>query len=300
MRFPRSSRVLPAALALAWSVTGLLPAYAADAVLVQGPQATVTTADIEADARQRIPEEMRASVLKQPKMVEQISSNLYVRRVMAASARKLGLEQAPEVQASLRLLHDKVLSDAYLEHLDKQNAVSDEVALGQARATYNAKPERFKSEERVRIRHILLEGTGDESKAKAQELLTALRAGADFAKLAKQYSIDKGTADKGGDLGFFARGRMVPEFETAAFSLKKTGDLSEPVMTQFGMHILQLEEWRPAGIQSFDEVREALMQEIRSTIMLNARAAEAQKLGAQGQPQRAAIEAFANGYPSGQ
>lgn len=301
MRFLSFSRSFQANLVLACGAAAfLLPsARAADAVLIEGPQATITAADIEADARQRIPEEVRASVLKQAKTVQQIGNNLYVRRVMAENAEKLRLDQSPEVQANLRVLRDKVLSDAYLQHLDRQNAISDEAALGQARSMYEAKPERFKTGERVRIRHILLEGSDDKAQAKAQELLKELRAGVDFAQLAKQHSIDKGTAGKGGDLGFFEHGRMVPEFEKAAFALEKKGDLSEPVATQFGLHILQLEERHPAGTRTFDEVRDALVQEVRGTIMQNARAIEAQKISGQATPQTAAIEAFAESYPSG-
>ncbi len=266
-------------------------------MLIQGPQVTITAEDVKADA-QRMPEEMRSSVLKRPQTVQQISSNLYVRRVMADEAHKLRLDQASDVQAALRIARDKVLSDAYLQHLDKIHAVSDEAALAQARATYQAKPERFKVDEQVHIRHILIEGKDEKAQAKAQELLSALRSGADFAELAKQNSIDKGTADRGGDLGFFTRGRMVPEFESAAFAMKKAGDVSDIVATQFGLHILQLQERRPAGVQPFEEVRDVLVQEIRGKTTQDARAAEAQKIVEQAKPQAAAIEAFSNSYPS--
>ena len=288
----RSTLVLPLGVAAVAQ-----SAQAADPVLLQGPGGAVTASDMQADSL-RIPEEMRSAVLKRPQSVQQIAGNLYVRRVMADEAHKLQLDQAPEVQAILRIARDKILSEAYLAHLDKTNAVSDEAALAQARAMYQAKPERFKAEERVRIRHILIEGKDDKAQAKAQELLQALRGGADFATLAKQNSSDRGTADKGGDLGLFARGRMVPEFETAAFALKNKGDLSEPVATQFGLHILQLQEHLPAGTQPFDEVRESLMQEVRGKITQDARADQAQKIREQAQPQTAAIEAFANAYPS--
>lgn len=294
----RSSQVLRSALVLAFGALAFShAAQAADPVLMQGPGAAITASDMQADSL-RMPEEMRAAVLKRQQSVTQIAGNLYVRRVMADEAHKLQLDQTPEVQAVLRIARDKILSEAYLAHLDKTNAVSDEAALAQARAMYQAKPERFKAEERVRIRHILIEGKDDKAQAKAQELLKALRGGADFATLAKQNSTDRGTADKGGDLGLFARGRMVPEFETAAFALKNKGDLSEPVATQFGLHILQLQEHLPAGMQPFEEVRESLMQEVRSKITQDARADQAQKIREQAQPQTAAIEAFANAYPS--
>ena len=89
---------------------------------------------------------------------------------------------------------------------------------------------------------------------------------------------------------------MVPEFESAAFALKKAGDLSDIVPTQFGLHILQLQDRRPAGVQPFEEVKGTLMQEVRAKVAQDARVAEAQAISAQAQPQAAAIEAFANGY----
>lgn len=272
-----------------------LPVLAASPVLVQGPQVAITAADLQADSL-RMPEEMRVKVLTRPQTVQQIGTNLYVRRVMAEEAKKLGLDKTADVEAVVRIARDKALSEAYLAHLDKTHAVSDEAALAQARSMYQAKPERFKAEEQVQIRHILLEGKDDAARAKAQSLLAALRAGGDFAELAQQNSIDKGSAAKGGDLGFFARGRMVPEFESSAFGLKNKGDLSDIVQTQFGLHILQLQERRPAGIQPFDEVRDALVQEVRGKITQDARVAEAQKISEQAKPQTAAIEAFSSTY----
>lgn len=279
----------------AWLAGASVSVWAADAVLIQGPQAAISAEDIQADSL-RMPEEMRSAVLKRPQTVQQIGMNLYVRRVMADEAQKLHLEQGPEVQSALRIARDKILSDAYLEHLDRSLGVSEQALQAQARSAYQAQPERFKLEEQVRIRHILLEGKDE---AKAQEILKELRAGADFGDLAKKHSIDKGTAEKDGDLGLFARGRMVPEFEHVAFSLKKVGELSEVVRTQFGLHILQLQEHLPARTQSFEEVRESLVKDIRAKMVQDLRVGAADKIREKAQPQTAAIEAFSNGYPSG-
>ena len=265
------------------------------AVLVQGPGIAVTAADVEADAQQRIPEEVRASVLSRSQNVEQMADNLYVRRAMAVKAQAMGLGADESTKTALGLARDKVLSDAYLNHFDKANAIGQAAVEAQARSMYRAKPERFQTQQQVKVRHILLQGKSPEARQKAESLLQALRDGADFVDLARKNSIDKGSADKGGELGFFARGRMAPEFENAAFQLKKTGEFSSVVETQFGLHILQLQEQRAAGqLKPFEEVKEALEREIRSNLSSQARVAEADAIRSEAKTQRAAIEAFAS------
>lgn len=137
------------------------------------------------------------------------------------------------------------------------------VALGDAelKAYYEQNKESFKAKESVRASHILIPVAPDaapdataKAKAKADALVAQLRAGADFAKLAAENSEDPGSKMRGGDVGFFERGRMVPEFENAAFSLK-IGEISDPVKTQFGFHILKVSEKRPEGYRPFEEVR---------------------------------------------
>lgn len=288
-----------AALAAAF-VFGTPWALAADdPALVQGEQISVTAADIEADARLRIPVEARQGLLSRPQSVEQIASNLYIYRVWGAQAQAKGLDQEPEVAAALRLVRDKVLADAWTARMARQNALADDVALDMARTAYRAKPERYKQPEQVHARHILIQGDTPEARAQAEKLLADLKGGADFAQLAKEHSADKSNGPKGGDLGFFGKGRMVPEFEEAAFALQKKGDLSEVVQTQFGYHLIQLEDRRPESIRPFEEVRDALVAEVRATVVNDARVADAQKVLAAAKPDREAIEAFTAKYADG-
>lgn len=125
---------------------------------------------------------------------------------------------------------------------------------------YNDHREQFRVQDEVMVRHILVKAdAGDPrqaeaAKAKAQDLLKQLRGGADFAALAKQHSDDTVTAVEGGMLGWVGRGRTVPEFEQAAFSLQK-GQLSEVVQTSYGFHILKLEDKRAAHLRTLDEVK---------------------------------------------
>ena len=270
---------------------------AAEAVLMDGGQITITEQDMHADAL-RMPLEMRERVLARPDQVAQIASNLYVRRSLAQQADAAGLASNPETKAALQIARDKVLSDALLAKIDKDNALPDAKLEGLARSNYNANPDRFKVSEQVQIRHILIASPDDAGRAKAAQVLARLQGGADFAALAKEYSADPGSAAKGGELGFFAKGAMVPEFEEAAFALQKQGELSGLVKTKFGYHILQLQARRPAGVRSFEEVRDDLIKGARGTVQQDARALAAQKAQQGVTVHKEAIEAFATGYKS--
>ena len=130
------------------------------------------------------------------------------------------------------------------------------------------KNDRFKREEEVRARHILIATKpnatpAEEAKAKARadSLRKAMMKGADFAELAKKFSQDPGSGVEGGDLGFFGRGRMVKEFNDTSFALP-VGRVSQPVKTQFGWHLIKVEEKRPAGVRPFSEVEQQIRAEL--------------------------------------
>jgi len=127
---------------------------------------------------------------------------------------------------------------------------------------YNENKDSYRTPEHVNVRHILLKTTGDpkkdaEVKAKADDLVKQLRAGANFADMVKKYSEDPGSAQKGGEYDGVVRGQMVPEFEKVAFSLKP-GEISDPVKTTYGYHIIQVLAHEPAQMKSFNDVKAAL------------------------------------------
>jgi len=136
------------------------------------------------------------------------------------------------------------------------------------RALYGQRSSLYNMPEQVRARHILLSLDADASaeeaaevERRANEILTQIREGADFAALAGELSEDSGSKANGGDLGFFARGQMVKEFEDAAFSLEP-GMVSEVVKSEYGYHVIRVEERRDAEQRSFEEVREELAAEL--------------------------------------
>jgi peptidyl-prolyl cis-trans isomerase D len=136
------------------------------------------------------------------------------------------------------------------------------------RAIYNGSMDNFRMPERVKARHILIktQGKSDAEKkaalAKAQDILKQLKAGADFAQMAMKNSEDSSNAPKGGDLGWFVRGQMVPEFDKAVFAMKQ-GDLSDIVNTEFGYHIIKVDEKENARVKPFEEVKADLAAEIK-------------------------------------
>ena len=146
------------------------------------------------------------------------------------------------------------------------------------------------------MNRVLIAEKTAESRAKAEDVLAELKKGADFATLAKESSADVSSAAKGGDLGYFAKGRMVPEFDAAAFALQKSGETSGLVETKFGYHILQLDDRRPPRTRPFEEVRDELMKEVRTSAAQDARVAEAQKIQQGAKINQDAVEAFAASY----
>jgi peptidyl-prolyl cis-trans isomerase C len=178
----------------------------------------------------------------------------------AAEQQKLG--ERPEVRRKLAFDRNRLLMEAMLQDAAKA-AVSDEAE----HKVYDDAIKQMASEEEVHARHILVP-TEDEAKA----VLADLKKGADFAALAKEKSKDPG-GQEGGDLGYFTKEQMVPEFSAVAFKLGK-GELSEPVKTQFGWHIIKVEDKRTKPTPTFDQVK----TQIDNYIAHRAQAAVVEKL----------------------
>lgn len=156
-----------------------------------------------------------------------------------------------------------------------QEGVASQLVVGEAeiRKEYDAHPERFRQGEERRASHILIqadkgapEATIKAAREKAQGLLKQVKANpADFAKLAKENSQDPGSAEKGGDLGFFAKGAMVKQFEDSAFSLAREGEISDVVQSDFGFHIIRLTGVKAEKVRPLDEVKVEIAAELKRT-----------------------------------
>jgi peptidyl-prolyl cis-trans isomerase D len=152
-----------------------------------------------------------------------------------------------------------------LVDVDPLRAASRPTAREVERA-YNDSIELYSTPEQIRASHILLKTAGkkeDEVKAKAEQILKDVKAGGDFAALAKKYSEDEGSAKQGGDLDFFGKGRMDPAFEEAAFALK-AGEISDVVKSQYGFHIIKVTDKKAASARTLDEVRPQIEDQLSS------------------------------------
>jgi peptidyl-prolyl cis-trans isomerase C len=163
--------------------------------------------------------------------------------ILSQAAAQQKLDQHDDVQRRLAFDHNRVLMEALLQDVGA-HALSDDAM----HKVYDEAIKQAPAEEEVHARHILVE-TEDEAKAIEAEL----KKGADFATLAKEKSKDPGAAD-GGDLGWFTKDQMVPEFSEVAFKLDK-GQISDPVHTQFGWHIIKVEDKRTKPTPTFDQVK---------------------------------------------
>jgi peptidyl-prolyl cis-trans isomerase C len=163
--------------------------------------------------------------------------------VLSQTAEKQKLGDRDDVKRRLTFDHNRVLMETLLQDVGKAS-ITDEAM----HKVYDEAVKQMSQEQEVHARHILV-ATEDEAKA----IIVELKKGADFSKLAKEKSKDPGAAE-GGDLGWFTKDQMVPEFAEVAFKLDK-GQISDPVHTQFGWHIILVEDKRTKPVPSFDEVK---------------------------------------------
>lgn len=169
-------------------------------------------------------------------------------QLMAEAANAEKLEETPAFDERMAYYKRKALREAYFD-----SKIKNSVSEAAAKTFYDDQIKGMKPEEEVKARHILVK-TEDE----ARDIKKKIADGADFEELAKEHSLDPGTKDNGGLLGFFSRGQMVPQFEEAAFILEP-GNISDPVESRFGWHLIKVEERRQKPLPTFDEVKERIL-----------------------------------------
>lgn len=262
-------------------------------ILAKGPEGiNITVADILSEVNKMNPA-IRQDFFKSPQNVQQVTNNLLVRRILAKEAQKEKLDKDLVVQAAMGVAKDRVLSDARLNQMDAANEPDEKAIEAYARNKYQANFEKFQVPAQTRASHILIEKKDENTIKEVQALLAKIKAGAKFEDMAKELSKDPGSAARGGDLGFFGEGRMVKPFEDAVKALAKPGDISDVVESQFGFHIIRLEERQPKTTKTFEEVKGQLMGESRAELLSQKRMQKVQSITATMKFEAQAIEKLA-------
>jgi peptidyl-prolyl cis-trans isomerase C len=213
--------------------------------------------DVMATAAEALPPELREvppatlRAMLPPQVFQQLVERAVTDRVMVNAARAAGLERDAELRRRVRAFEEGELRDTLLrrEVLPK---ITDEALRARWQRDIGTRP----AEEEVRARHILVPNEAD-----ARAILAEVQRGGNFEEIARRRSTDP-AARNGGDLGFFRRGDMVPEFATAAFALQPNQVGPQPVRSQFGWHVIRVEERRSTQGPGFDESKEALRQSL--------------------------------------
>jgi peptidyl-prolyl cis-trans isomerase C len=196
-------------------------------------------------------------------------NNMAQTMALGDAARKKGIDKRKEIETILELTIDGLLANELIkeEVIDKVTLTEEE-----AKKYYENHPDQFKIPEKARFRHIMIkvEKTAtDESRRKAreraEEVLIKVKSGEDFAKLAMEYSDDPASKAKGGDLGFFEKGRMFKVFDEAAFKLNP-GEFSGIVETAYGFHIIKMEEKKKEEIEPFETIKDKVMTKAKEEI----------------------------------
>ena len=225
------------------------PPPSADTVIAKVGPDTIVYSDLQ-DAMQTLPEQLRAMppAMLYPMLLDQLVD----RDVIVLQAKKDKLQDDPKVKQAIAQATNMALQNALLTR-EIQPTLSPEAIQARYDKEYAGKS----GDPQVHAEHILVA-----SEDKAKDIIAQLNKGADFAALAKENSTDPSAKENSGDLGWFKKGDMLPEFSDAAFALKPGQITQTPVHTRFGWHVIKLEQTRVAPPPPIDEVRDEIRQQI--------------------------------------
>ncbi|MCJ7747746.1 MAG: peptidyl-prolyl cis-trans isomerase [Desulfobacterales bacterium] len=198
------------------------------------------------------PLEGKMRLLNEKGLRDFLDNYVIPREVLYQEGKQKGLDKNKEIMAKVEDFKRAMVIEALLEEVLKGKG---EVSESEIQKYYKENADRFTEPREIKIRHIVVN-----SEPVLKEVLTKLARGESFEKLASTYNVDKSRED-GGDLGYIRRGQLAPsfaQFEEAAFSLRKKGEISELVKTPIGYHLIQLEERRGTALRPFDQVKEKI------------------------------------------
>ena len=232
-----------------------------DLPLVVNGDVSLTTVDFEAYL-QKVPENIREDFRRNASRVKPTVDGLWIQRAVAAKAQAGGLASDPVIAARIRQAADQILADAYLQQEDRKLKIPDLTA--RAQEIYKTRPEDFKVPEQVRVQHILVATScrgREEALQRAKEIHSRVASADEAAFLAEvEKSSDDLSKDKNkGDLGMAKVTSFEEPFAQAVAKMKKPGEVTGPIETKYGFHVIRFVARQPARVQPFAEVREALV-----------------------------------------
>ena len=242
-----------------------------DTVLISNSVTSVTRAEYDAELL-KLPPDLRIGFPNNPRRVTDLLVRLLTQKTLAAQARAAKVDQDPVAKLRMELEVERILSQMMVERVEAQaeadfdaNRAKFEV---RAREAYLVDKSKYAVPEQVSATHILFDTkkhTSDEAKKLAQETRAKILAGADMNKLAKEISDDPSSGNNNGSIGWFSQKDVDPAFAAAAFALKSDGEISEPVLSQFGWHVIRRDGRRPPSTPTFDQVKDTIMAELRKS-----------------------------------
>ena len=264
-----SKKVLLATVALFGLIS--LPAIAAeptdDPIAAKVNGATIKRSEVLRELQFAAPQ---LSQLPIQEIFPKLAEKMALTKAVAEKGYADGLQKDPEVVARLKSLESQLVAEAYI-----QKKIEPKITEAEIKKRYNELAAKYKPQEEVRARHILItpkfaanatakekEEANAAAKAEAEKILKEIQGGADFAKLAEEKSSDTGSAKSGGDLGYFLKEAMVKPFADAAFNIKPGNVGKEVVKTDFGYHIIKVEDKRKSAAPSLEEVKPGVVQQL--------------------------------------
>jgi peptidyl-prolyl cis-trans isomerase C len=244
-------------------------ATSADTVLISNGSVSLTRGDYDLELS-RLPADSRAGFGVDPSRVNSLLNKMLVGKTMAAQARAAGIDKRPETQQRMAFETERLLALLYMESLEAEFAKEFNARPGieaAARERWLADADKYRTPETASVTQILFslsKHSKDEALKLAQDARARVQAGADMNALAKEVSEDPAAKRNAGRIEDFTREQADPAFARASFALRNPGDLSEPVLSRFGYHVIRLDGKRPAKQRAFPEVKDAIIADMRS------------------------------------
>lgn len=236
-------------------------------ILIRRGNTAVTVEDLKQELS-LLPDNQGDAIYYNMEKLSTVVNNLYLRKMLASEAVEKKLDEDPKFSFVLNRLRNRALADMAVEK--RLAAEAEKISVRdyelRAKELYRLEPEKYLDKPRIRASHILIK-TGERTRELAFQAVLDIRrqlmAGESFDELALARSEDASAKEKMGDLGYFTEAEMVPTFAAAAFGLKELGEISFPIETEFGFHIIKLTDKKKIDVLPFEQVKEGIISSLK-------------------------------------